>query len=140
MSGWLVGIGKVQGHTIMLKPQEYLTYRGGLGQWSWLLHRVTGVGVFVFLLVHIVDTALIGWGPDLYNRAMALYRNPAFRVGEVLLAGAVLYHALNGIRVVIVDFWPAATAFHKKLVYAVAGVFALIYIPTAIYMLDFLLK
>jgi succinate dehydrogenase / fumarate reductase cytochrome b subunit len=87
-----------------------------------------------------VDTALIGWGPDLYNKAMTLYRHPVLRVGEVLLAGAVLYHALNGIRIIIVDFWPEATAVHKKLVYGVAAAFALIYIPAAIYMLDFLLK
>lgn len=140
MPSGVVGLGKVKGHISMLKPQEYLTYRGGAGHWSWILHRVTGVGVFLFLLVHIVDTALIGWGPDLYNRAMALYRHPVFRVSEVLLAGAVLYHALNGIRIIIVDFWPAAAVVHKKLVYAVAAVFALIYIPTAIYMLDFLLK
>lgn len=124
----------------MVKLYEYVTYRGREGHWSWILHRVTGVGVFVFLLVHIVDTAFIGWGPGLYNKAMALYRNPVFRVGEVLLAGAVLYHALNGIRIFIIDFWPEATVVHRKLFYAVAAVFAVVYIPTAIYMLDFLVK
>ncbi len=122
----------------MIKPHEYVTYRGGAGQWSWLLHRLTGVGVFVFLLAHIVDTALIGWGPKAYNAAIALYRLPAFRVGEVALAGAVLYHALNGIRIVVIDFWPGATAVHRKLFYAVAVIFAVIYLPTAIYMLRWL--
>lgn len=124
----------------MVKPYEYLTYRGGPGHWSWVLHRLTGVGVFVFLLVHIVDTAFIGWGPELYNKAMALYRNPIFRVGEVVLAGAVLYHALNGIRIIIIDFWPEATLVQRKLSYAVAAVFVAIYVPTAVYMLNFLLK
>jgi succinate dehydrogenase / fumarate reductase, cytochrome b subunit len=118
-----------------VKPQQYLTYRGKAGQWSWLLHRLTGLGVLLFLLVHIVDTALIGWGPDVYNAAMSLYRIPVFRVGEVILAGAVLYHALNGIRICIIDFWPASTVVHKKLVYGVAALFAAIYIPCAIYML-----
>src|ERR1019366_5102909 len=47
----------------MVKPHEYLTYRGREGQWAWILHRVTGVGIFIYLLVHIVDTALLGWGP-----------------------------------------------------------------------------
>jgi succinate dehydrogenase / fumarate reductase cytochrome b subunit len=118
-----------------VKPQQYLTYRGKAGQWSWLLHRLTGLGVLLFLLVHIIDTALIGWGPNVYNAAMSLYRLPVFRVGEVILAGAVLYHALNGIRICIIDFWPAATVVHKKLVYGVAALFAAIYIPCAIYML-----
>jgi succinate dehydrogenase / fumarate reductase, cytochrome b subunit len=118
-----------------VKPQQYLTYRGRGGQWSWLLHRLTGLGVLVFLLAHIVDTAMIGWGPGAYNEAMSLYRRPVFRVGEVLLAGAVLYHALNGVRIFIIDFWPETTTFHKKLVYGVVVLFAAIYIPSAIYML-----
>ena len=123
-----------------MKPHEYLTYRGGEGQWSWILHRFTGVGVFVFLLAHIVDTAMIGWGPAAYNKMIGLYRKPYFRLGEVLLAGAVLYHALNGIRIIIIDFWPGATMVHRKLFYAVLASFAAVYIPTAIYMLDWLVK
>ncbi len=124
----------------MVKPYEYLTYRGGEGQWSWILHRVTGVGVFLFLLVHIIDTAGIGWGPSVYDKLIALYRRPVFRVGEVLIAGAVLYHALNGIRIVIIDFWPGATVVHRKLFYAVAVVFAVVYIPAAIIMLEWLVR
>ena len=123
----------------MVKPFDYLTYRGREGHWSWILHRLTGVGVFVFLMVHIVDTAFIGWGPELYNKAMALYRLPFFRVGEVVLAGMVLYHALNGVRIIIIDFWPQATVAHRKMVYAVVVVFAVIFIPTAIYMLEWLI-
>ena len=118
-----------------VKPAEYLTYHGKAGQWSWLLHRLTGLGVFFFLLWHIIDTAAIGWGPDAYNGMVALYRTPVFRIGEVLLAGAVLYHALNGLRICIIDFWPSTMGAHKKMVYAVAVIFILIYIPSAIYML-----
>lgn len=110
-------------------------YRGGEGQWAWILHRVTGVGVFLFLLIHIADTALIGWGPELYNRFVALYHHPVFRVGEVLLAGAVLYHALNGIRIIIVDFWEEATVIHRQLFYAEAALFAIIFLPGAYLML-----
>ena len=92
----------------MVKFRDYLTYRGGPGHWSWILHRVTGVGVFLFLLVHIVDIALVGWGPTVFNKLLFLYRYPPFRVGEILLVGAVLYHALNGVRICIIDFWPEA--------------------------------
>ena len=124
----------------MLNPYEYATYRGREGQWAWIVHRLTGVGVFIFLLAHIIDTASIGWGPSIYNKMIALYRNPYFRVGEVLLAGAVLYHALNGIRIIIIDFWPEATVIHRKLFYAVVVFFALLYIPAALYMLEWLFK
>jgi len=123
--------------TSMVKPLEYLTYRGGPGQWSWLLHRLAGIGVFLFLLVHIVDISLIGWGPGIFNRLLFLYRYPAFRVGEVVLVAAVLYHALNGIRICIMDFWPETMRFHRKLSYTVGVVFVVVYIPTALYMLSF---
>jgi len=120
----------------MVKPLEYLTYRGREGQWAWMLHRLTGLGVLLFLLIHIADIALIGWGPKVFDSLLVIYRAPVFRVSEVLLAGAVLYHALNGVRITIIDFWPAATGVHRKLVYAVAIVFVAVYIPTALYMLS----
>lgn len=118
----------------MGKISKYITYRGGEGQWSWLLHRITGIGVFVFLLAHIVDTAMIGWGPRVYNEVMALYRNPVALTGEVILAGAVLYHALNGVRIIILDFWPGSKLAQKKLFYAVIVTFLVIFVPAAIYM------
>ena len=124
----------------MVKPLEYLTYRGGPGHWSWVLHRLSGICVFLFLLIHIVDISLIGWGPKVFNRLLFLYRHPAFRVGEVALVAAVLYHAINGIRICVIDFWPETMAFHRKLSYAVGIIFTLIYIPTAIYMLSFIVK
>jgi len=124
----------------MVKLYEYLSYKGRSGQWAWIFHRVTGVGVFFFLLIHVIDTAFIGWGPELYNKAMALYRLPFFRVGEVVLAGMVLYHALNGVRIIIIDFWPETTAAHRKWTYAMAVVFALTFIPTAIIMLEWVVK
>jgi succinate dehydrogenase cytochrome b subunit len=129
-----------ESRVIMGKISKYITYRGGEGQWSWLLHRITGIGVFIFLLAHIVDTAMIGWGPKAYNEAMAIYRHPLFRVGEVALAGAVLYHALNGVRIIIIDFWPESTVAQKKLFYAVVAIFAVIFVPAAIYMLAWMVK
>jgi succinate dehydrogenase / fumarate reductase cytochrome b subunit len=117
-----------------------LTYRGGPGHWSWILHRLAGIGVFLFLLIHIVDISLIGWGPKIFNKLLFLYRYPPFRVGEVMLVGAVLYHAINGIRICISDFWPETMALHRKLSYAVGIIFAVVFIPTAIYMLSFVVK
>jgi len=124
----------------MVKPYEYLTYRGGVGYWSWILHRVTGVGVFLFLLLHILDISLIGWGARVFNKLLFLYRAPVFRVGEVALVGAVVYHAINGIRICIIDFWPQAMAAHRKLAYAVGIIFGVVFIPTAIYMLSWAVK
>jgi succinate dehydrogenase / fumarate reductase cytochrome b subunit len=94
---------------------DLLSYRGGAGQWTYALHRLSGIGILVFLAAHVVDTALIGWGPEVYNKAIALYRHPFFRINEVVLFAAVLYHALNGIRVIVVDMVPGATRYNKQL-------------------------
>ena len=51
------------------KKSDYgSVYQGHEGQWSWLLHRVTGVAIILFLFAHVVDTAVVGWGPEAYNR------------------------------------------------------------------------
>ena len=124
----------------MVKPLQYLTYRGGPGHWSWVLHRLSGVGVFLFLLIHIVDISIIGWGPVYFNKLLFLYRAPAFRVGEVGLVAAVLFHAINGVRICVMDFWPQTMGYHRRFVYAVAISFTLLFIPAAAYMLSFVVK
>lgn len=106
-------------------------YRGGIGQWSWALHRATGVAVLLFLLVHILDTALILLGPELYNRVIELYRLPVFGFMEIGLFGAVLYHALNGVRVVLIDFWPGLTVHHKRIFWVMAVLFVGIFLPVS---------
>ena len=110
-------------------------YRGKEGQWSWFFHRLTGVGVLLFLFAHIVDTLLVAWGPQLYDRVMSLYAHPFFRAGEVGLFAAVLYHALNGVRIILVDFWPGAARHHKRIFYAIMILFILSMIPVSYLML-----
>ena len=73
-------------------------YKGHPGQYSWILHRITGVAMILFLFMHVVDTALIGWGPEAYNRVTQAYVNPFIHLLELGLVIAVLYHSINGIR------------------------------------------
>ena len=84
----------------MPKPAGSL-YRGREGMWSWVAHRVTGVLVFFFLFAHVLDTALVRVSPDSYDRVIDTYKNPIVNLMEVGLVGAVLYHALNGLRVML---------------------------------------
>ena len=110
-------------------------YRGGVGQWSWALHHLTGVGVLVFLLLHILDTFLILLGPSHYNAIIAIYRIPLFRVMEVGLFACVLFHALNGVRIILIDFWEDLTRFQQHLFYVELTCFVLIMVPVAYVML-----
>lgn len=90
-------------------------YRGREGMWSWVLHRITGVAIFFFLLVHVLDTALVRVSPDAYNAVIGTYKTPIMGLGEIVLVGAIAYHAFNGLRIIAVDLWPWATRHQRQL-------------------------
>ena len=99
-------------------------YRGNEGMWSWVLHRITGVAIFFFLLVHILDTALIRVSPEAYDAVIGTYKNPVMALGEVALVGAIAYHAYNGLRIILVDMWSWATRHQRQLWWGVIGLWA----------------
>lgn len=110
-------------------------YRGDPGMWSWVLHRITGVLTFFFLFVHVLDTALVRVSPDTYNEVIETYKTPLVNLMEVGLVGAVLFHALNGIRVLLVDFWSKGPKYQKHMLWTIAVVWVVVMIPGAIAML-----
>jgi succinate dehydrogenase / fumarate reductase cytochrome b subunit len=79
-------------------------YTGDTGQYAWVLHRASGIGVLFFLLIHIVDIMLIGLGRDVYDHTVEFYANPFIIPMEIMLVGAVIYHMLNGLRIAAVNF------------------------------------
>jgi succinate dehydrogenase / fumarate reductase cytochrome b subunit len=103
-------------------------YRGR-AQWSWIAHRVTGVAIILFLFAHVADTALVGWGPEAYNKVVSVYHHPLIRLLELGLVAAVIYHALNGIRIMIFDFWPKASDWERQLSMGTLGLFVASMIP-----------
>lgn len=107
-------------------------YRGREGMWSWVAHRVTGVLIFFFLYVHVLDTALVRVSPEAYNTVIETYKNPVVGLLEVGLVAAVLFHAFNGIRVVLVDFWSQGPRYQKQMLYGVVGVWVVLMIPFTI--------
>ena len=110
-------------------------YKGGIGQWSWAAHRITGVLVLAFLFGHIVDTFAIGFGPELYDETIALYKQWWFMPVEVGLVAATLYHALNGLRIILFDFWPGLALRQRTFAYAQLVLFVAGFTPAAIFML-----
>jgi succinate dehydrogenase / fumarate reductase cytochrome b subunit len=105
-------------------------YRGDTeGMWSWVLHRITGVLIFVFLLVHVLDTALVRVSPETYNTVIDHYKNPIMGLGEAGLVAAVVFHALNGIRVMLVDFWSKGTRYQRPMVWVVLGLWVVLMVP-----------
>lgn len=92
--------------TLVTTVTETLRYRGKIGQWSWAFHRLAGLGTLLFLVLHVVDTSWAAFYPNLYKEAIAQYQSPLFTIGEFALVAAVVFHAYNGLRVVLLDYRP----------------------------------
>ncbi len=76
-----------------------------IGMWAWVLHRLTGLGLVLYLLIHIVLMGLsLLRGEEAFDAALSvLMGSRFFGLLETLLLAAVLYHGFNGIRILLFD-------------------------------------
>ncbi len=83
--------------------QTLATYR--TGTWAWMLHRVTGLLVLGYLYFHLIVLSSDVWmsGPADFNRVVGELTSPPFILADLALFVVVLYHALNGIRIMLFD-------------------------------------
>jgi succinate dehydrogenase / fumarate reductase, cytochrome b subunit len=115
---------------------ESVRYRGNIGHWSWVAHRLSGLAILGFLTIHVWDTANAAFRPDIYSWSIDLFKHPFFGAGEVAILGAVLYHAFNGIRITLLDFKPEWWHYQERSAYIVWGLFLILFVPMAIYLLS----
>jgi succinate dehydrogenase / fumarate reductase cytochrome b subunit len=108
-----------------------LRYRGGQGMLAWAFHRISGIALWAFIILHVVDIYLVGGNPQAYNDILAIYASAPGRLAEVLLGAALLYHALNGLRILIMDLWPTMTRYQRALWYAAWVLFVVVFVPGA---------
>ncbi|MEB3983100.1 succinate dehydrogenase, cytochrome b556 subunit [Mycobacterium sp. 663a-19] len=102
--------------------------------WSWVLHRITGATIFFFLFVHVLDTTLVRVSPQTYNEVVATYKTPIVGLMEFGLVAAVLFHALNGVRVILIDFWSQGPRHQRLMLWIVGVVYLLLMVPVAVAM------
>jgi succinate dehydrogenase / fumarate reductase cytochrome b subunit len=103
--------------------------------WSWLLHRVAGLGILLFLLVHIVDISLLNFGPNVYDEGISLFGTTIVRLISLALIAAVLYHSFNGIRIMLIDFWPKAVRFQATMFAIVLVASVVCFLPMAYFVI-----
>ena len=101
------------------KTSSGTLYRGHEGMWSWVGHRVTGVVIFLYLLVHVLDTSLVRVDADAYNSVISTYQTWYMALGETALVAAIIFHALNGLRLILVDFWKQGTKYQRQMLWGV---------------------
>lgn len=94
-----------------------MRYKWQVGGISWVLHRITGIGITLYLFIHILTVSNLLKGSEAFNRAMEFVQQPIFVLGEIALLGAIIYHSLNGIRILIIDFGKGSL-YQKKLFWA----------------------
>ncbi len=121
----------------------YALYKGREGQYAFLLHRLTGLGTLLFLIIHILDTATVYFFPSLYVEAIAIYRSTPFMLGEIALVFSVIYHGVNGLRIAITDLWAPSKwtiSFTRNAVRVTLLLSLLLWAPAAVLMALSLLK
>lgn len=111
----------------MPKAPAGTLYRGREGMWSWVAHRVTGVLIFFFLLVHVLDTALVRVSPEAYNAVIGTYKNPIMGIGEAGLVAAILFHAFNGVRIILVDYSAKGAKYQRVLAWVVVALAVVVF-------------
>jgi len=121
----------------------YAGYRGREGHWAFLLHRITGLGVVLFLAIHILDTSFVYFAPQLYDDVINVYRSTLFGLGEIALVFCLFFHGVNGLRIAYLDlFAPKDWSIEKarKTMYIALIASLVLWVPSAGWMLFNLLK
>lgn len=93
-----------------------LGYKGGSPMWSWILHRISGLGLITFVSIHILAsffTHVVPAGGDIAIQINAIYEAWWF---QIFIYFCVIFHGLNGVRIAITDFWPALLQYERELV------------------------
>lgn len=81
----------------------FFKYRKSLGMTAWIFQRISGLALLFYLIIHLWVTSNLARGPQAFDKVMHFLSQPLFKFLEIGLLGAVLYHALNGIRLFLLD-------------------------------------
>lgn len=98
-----------------------MIYRWHLGYVAWLLNRVTGIAIAFYLAIHIWVIHHLTQGPEGFNRVMNFVQQPIFKLAEIGLLGVILFHAMNGLRILFVE-WGTGYRIQKKLFWWVMAI------------------
>ena len=78
-------------------------YRGGVGMLSWLFHRLSGLALSAYLIIHIYDLRAAQRSAQSFTEALQVFQTPFWKIMDLLLLAAVAFHTLNGIRLLMFD-------------------------------------
>ena len=115
---------------------EALRYRGGQPMLAWILHRISGIGIVFFVSMHVVAAFILysveGAAGAVGNALTDFYEATPM---QVFMLFAVLYHAINGLRIVVLDMWPALMRYNREAMWVQWALFLPMFLVPAILMI-----
>jgi succinate dehydrogenase / fumarate reductase cytochrome b subunit len=127
------------------RPRETANVGAGLwkgtGMWAWLLFRISGLVLVLYLFAHIIIMSMgqFGVSGETLNSIMTTFEHPIAILLDLLLVVAVLYHALNGVRIVLMDFGVGIKQ-HKVVFWSVMAIAVICFAFFAWVALDYLIN
>ncbi len=106
---------------------------------SFLFRRISGLALVAYLFMHMWVIGSINAGPEVFDARLAVVQTPVFKLLEIALLAAVVYHAFDGIRLLIVHYFNV-TEYRKSLFYAMFALFVIVTIAGGIPLFLFMLE
>jgi len=113
------------------KYKDEVSLNPNVGTWSWLLHRITGVILVIYLFMHFFALSSSIGGATTFNSWLSNLQTPLTHVLEIGLAAVVAFHLLNGLRITIADFF-FLTKPHKTIFWIAMVIFVVFMIITLV--------
>ena len=111
------------------------TARLELHRWAFYAHRISGLAIFAFLALHLVDVGLIAISPELYDEVHSLYGSTPMRLFEVALLAGILWHACNGLRLLLLDVVDMDARASERMLWAALIATIALTVPAAVVIL-----
>ena len=101
-----------------------LKYKGQGPMLTFVLHRVGGLGIAIFITLHLLGTFLTAINVQGATFINAIYENWAF---QLFIFFCALFHAINGLRITILDLWPKLIQYQREAIWVEWAVFIPVY-------------
>jgi succinate dehydrogenase / fumarate reductase cytochrome b subunit len=101
-----------------------LRYKGQGPYLTYILHRIGGLGMAIFITIHILATFFDGKGWKIAHIINFIYTSPFF---QIFFLFCVLFHAINGMRITLLDLFPKLILYYRQAIMIEWGIFIVLY-------------
>ena len=96
--------------------------RGHAGWWAFAVHRISGLGLAVFLPAHFLVLGQALTGAEALDSVLAWTERPLVKMSEIALVFLLAVHLGGGLRLLLAEFGGWRAAWQPALIAATGGV------------------